>query len=319
MSNRYNKEYEKYYVSIGPHGTDTLKKETEQKQNTDTDNKKQLQEDDNMNTKLAFVFDFDCTITSKHTYYYYDNYKKNIDKKYISNNLYDDIILLNQEIDEKKVRKEDIKNYVINEFIESTKNNNQRRYNEIKNFFSIMKQNNIDIYISTKGYCDMVTKILKIIDLYDYIKEIHANCRSSNCQNCTYNVGLKSDFIINKILNKYKYTVYVDDDNDNHLDIMKRIVNTPNLSKYLFIGDRIEGTQDLTTNHIDIIYKNKNKEYKDLLLVKNGLGITIDLLNLFHELSQFIYEKEIAYKPYNPFPSSNQQGGYVKKYKFRLI
>lgn len=179
--------------------------------------------------KKCFIFDFDCTITYSHYYYYRNNieyYKKkwanvlkmfNIDANALFN-LSRENIWSPFKVD------------IINLFF-----GGEQRLNYIRAFFDAIRNNGYDIYISSRGNYAEILELLIFLDLDRYIKDINAAIRTR--ESLRYKNMSKIMFVDCILQEKYDKIIYVDDNNDEHLTIIRNpYINTNN---YKFYGENV--------------------------------------------------------------------------------
>jgi hypothetical protein len=210
----------------------------------------------------AIYFDFDCTLTSINVYYYL--YQK---ETYLEN---------------KDWLKEHLK------YLENNISNNQDKYlvfggeqriKELKEFFDFLKNNNYDIYISSRAFIEDIIYYLKLVNLNSYIVEYNAVSKqpgleyaiskqtnmplniiiNSNDENKLCYIMPKNHYIRNNIIkHKYKNVIYVDDTDDEYRDFMKESQDILKTTKFYFFGEKDGLVKNKTGLNTNLINKLKN-------------------------------------------------------------
>lgn len=200
------------------------------------DRKKQLMA--TTHEKKCIVFDFDCTLTYTHYYYYINDLEKyktdwftKLDKEYTKN--INDIILKDMQ-----------NNFNWNKYKDNLTNilfGGEERLDNIINFLTLLKENGYDIYISSRGICNDIYKVLEFYDIKKYVQEVNANDNTNVCPQ------MHKAMYIMHLKKKYGVIYYVDDDESDNYSILKNNI------------------------HADITYKYFGK---NIGLIKNGNGLT---------------------------------------------
>jgi len=185
-----------------------------------------------MNDK-CIVFDFDCTLTYRHYHYFMINQSAFLKKWSLGNEYIDYYKKINNiQYDEDIVNKfliylKELPNKIIqNNLTENDKQilitiifGSHKRLHVIKSMLRVLKKNNYDIYLSSRGYCDNLIKMLMLCNLYKYFKRI--SC--VGCNDSTYNnidIMGKVPFFEKYIIGKYNKIIYIDDNSDEHNEMI---------------------------------------------------------------------------------------------------
>lgn len=189
--------------------------------------------------KNCIVFDFDCTLTYSNYFYLLNGYNKYKEK-------WGNVLV------EHGITEEELPNITTNwssnrERLTKLIFGGQQRLDDIINFFHILKTNNFDIYISSRGNCDHIHNALTFFGLNTYISYVNANYNVNRC------VVENKDVFIEGLKDKYDKIYYVDDVSDEHHSIMfkNKLGN-----KYTYFGENIglmDGHNGLTKNMMTII------------------------------------------------------------------
>ena len=222
--------------------------------------------------KNCIVFDYDCTLTSTHFYHF-----------------------INSPSEFKKLWGNDIQNCdeLINRYSQnvlSMPNNiaidtffgGIERFTELENML-IRLNDNYDVFISSRGFCENIIPFLKKLNLHRLFVEVNANEYTVFYQDKIYcamgNQG-KVSYIMN-LWNTYDNIIYVDDNDGEYIAIkeLPKYKNNPNKLKYL--GESELGLEkDKKGLTIEMIYK--------LLKISNlRLNETYIDETTFDDLSQY--------------------------------
>jgi hypothetical protein len=228
--------------------------------------------------KYAIFFDFDCTLTYIHMSWftmnrdYFNNFshwKNYIDQKEKENN----IVLTHELNSEHKLYFGTI-----------------GRFTKLKGMLDKIKKAGFDIYISSRGNCSDIKKVLTDAGLFDYFTEINAN--DDNDKTCIK--GMKYDYIMDKIKEKgYKLVYYVDDDPAEHNKLittkLNELINSDVAYYYI---DNFNGTQlikdqnGLTENMMDVILSLCNNANGYLPRINDGMKQLQQRIQLQLQLQQ---------------------------------
>jgi serine/threonine protein kinase len=143
------------------------------------------------------IFDFDCTLTSVHTAYAEMGI---LETAIDENKEYQSIIQkmkLGRDTSDEIVK-------IINIFFGGIE-----RLEMLRNMIETLIENGFDIYISSRGNCEVIEKMLTITDLRKYILEINAN--GIGCVNQKKDVYIK-----NLMARGYDTLIYADDDHGEY-------------------------------------------------------------------------------------------------------
>jgi 2-hydroxy-3-keto-5-methylthiopentenyl-1-phosphate phosphatase len=186
---------------------------------------------------LVVVTDFDCTITYSHFYYFLNDIPSFLSKEHwkLDGNI--DYIKLSQSLNR----------YIHNNIeipidekitIQQILLGNDIRYKSLIDFLNFLKENNIPIYISSRGICHQIEKFLILFNLQEYfVNIINANQPSGPKYTCY--TTTKDIFIKELLDNKYDKIIYIDDKNDEYNDIVEfdRLNNSNYNSNIKFYGN----------------------------------------------------------------------------------
>lgn len=231
----------------------------------------------------SLVLDFDCTITYRNFYFFINNpeyfiqlYMKTPMKNQI-NNINNSICIFDEQnmlisLNEIKVINQELftnnNMAYLNRFIDLVFGG-QQRLNDLKGFLENLKNNNINIFVSSRGRLTQILNCLKIIDLYKYFTGVHAiqecikyfDIVNQKYDNDLEKYSTKDKFILD-LFNKYHKIIYID---DNHMEHKV-------LTSYMILN--MFGKCN-TSNYVSCNYSNKNKHYYfiDSLVDTYGGGI----------------------------------------------
>lgn len=232
-------------------------------------------------SNTCIVFDFDCTLTNEHLYYLLhdtDNFIKmyNIRDK---TEIYDmaNTIKSIYSVDNTKIDCDIILPKSITKKFIDTIFGGSSRIKILDKFLKKCIKQNIDLYISSRGYLRDIITSLKITNLLKYFKSIHSTLDKTIYQidnqikTIDYNSG-KEFFILN-ILNHYTNVLYIDDTLTEHerlknIFVLKNsgtgyeLYSTliDNVTKYYaFINTLTKNGSGIATTEIDIIKMLINK------------------------------------------------------------
>lgn len=231
------------------------------------------------------IFDFDCTLTVRHLYHlvytlnYFEGRLFNVN--YIPENVnpmnyrppklnsFFDMQISNYFKNSNSVNfiNDSVLNEEIMEYFLTIIWGGRNRIELIKNMFQTLKDNNIDIIISTNGKEKDVVRALQLAGLSGYVKLIHEGISGNTFPNVGKYNG-KYNFILGYIMTNYNKILYIDDDGSDSEKVIAKLMDKydceiesgkyhscDNEIDYYFIDNlRKDMGGGITPEQIDIIY-----------------------------------------------------------------
>ena len=167
------------------------------------------------NSKKAAVFDFDCTLTKIHTSYA-ELGMLEIERKHPIKRYRNAILSLRDDrYDEQEI---------IDLFFGAD------RLGEIRIMFEKLRSNDVTIFISSRGDCAVIKKILEITGLLSFIAGINANGSGCNTQS--------KDIYIRNLMTHYDKILYADDDHGEYHILTETLKGRDMDANRLIVRDR---------------------------------------------------------------------------------
>jgi len=228
--------------------------------------------------KRCVVFDFDCTLTKEHWWktMNWDNYKMRLSvdgwDQESKTLLFIDSINYRQRLHESKNLPKAIK------LLEYIWGGNER-LEKIKGFLKKLKENRVDIFVSTNGQANEVEGVLKAsevgIDIFGYIHgydDTRFGKKVIRTQKEVEPSDSSKEWFINylKEVENYEVIIYIDDDNGEYLSIQQLgVITIENLPKEKGGMTDIHMKDILTKLGIHVEQAGGNLDYYKYLKYKN--------------------------------------------------
>lgn len=160
----------------------------------------------------SIFFDFDCTITFTHYYLFMNKPKVFVSR--FGLNRWMNTIISDYELIKKSIYNSSTTYYdlIIDVFFGGAE-----RFNTLKQFFDTIQKMDVDMYISSNGYCADIVSLLKLVGMDKYFVEIHSReaYDSEKCVDNNFDEKQPSKDKIRYLFDKleiYDEIYFIDDD-----------------------------------------------------------------------------------------------------------